>query len=409
MYTILLRNKPNKKGECPLIIRLIKDNKQKIITLPYKCLPNQWDVSKKQFKKSFPEYHKVNRELLQIETKCADIKIKLFNESNSFSVDDFYNEFFYDENEKGEDLYSFWESEALRFKNIGKISSYNTMIASLQVFKKFYNEYHCLKSPKFEHITVKVLIDYEGYLLKNGNKTGGVHFKMRYVRSVFNKAIEQNVISESIYPFKTYKLSKLKSTPEKRSLVQEEIDKVLKFDAINYPHLQESYLVFMFSILARGINFKDLILLKKSNIKEGRILYNRSKTGVPLNISIDKDMQDILNFFEYKSCNQYLFPYLKEDDYSAEDLYKVQKELNRKYNKDLRKISSILGFKDRITSYVARHTYATSMKFNEVSIEYISESMGHKNISTTLAYLRGFETKHLDEAVEKGLSIFKNK
>ncbi len=47
------------------------------------------------------------------------------------------------------------------------------------------------------------------------------------------------------------------------------------------------------------------------------------------------------------------------------------------------------------------------MKFNEVPIEYISESMGHKNISTTLAYLRGFETKYLDEAVEKGLSIFK--
>lgn len=407
MYTILLRNKPNKKGECPLIIRLIKDNKQKIITLPYKCLPNQWDASKKQFKKSFPEYHKINRELLQIETKCADIKIKLFNESISFSVDDFYNEFFYDENDKGEDLYSFWESEALRFKNTDRISSYKTMLATLKVFRNFYDQYCVSKKPKFESITVKVLKDYESYLFQNGNKTGGVHFKMRYVRSVFNKAIQQDVISEAVYPFKTYKLSKLKSTPEKRSLIQDEIDKVLKFDVFNYPHLQMSYLIFMFSILARGINFKDLILLKKSNIKEGRILYTRSKTGVPLNINIDKDMQDILNFFEYKSNNQYLFPYLKEDNYSAEELYKIQNKLNRKYNKDLRQISSILGFKDRVTSYVARHTYATSMKFNEVPIEYISESMGHKNISTTLAYLRGFETKHLDKAVEKGLSIFK--
>lgn len=407
MYTINLRNKPNKNGECPLIIRLIKGGKQKIITLPYKCLPNQWDESKNRFKKSYPFYHNANKELIEIEARCADIKIKLFKEYNAFGVEDFYNEFF--RNDIEADFYSFWETESLRFKNLKKISSYKTMLETLRVFKKFYNNYSKIQAPKFSDISVQVLKDFEAYLFQNGNKKGGVYFKMRYIRSVFNKAIQEGVITEEIYPFKKYKISTLKEDPQRRALSENELKKLLQFNVSIYPNLQHSYLIFIFSILARGINFKDLILLTKKDIREDRIFYKRSKTGAPLNIKIDEDMNDILKFFEYKTSSDFLFPLLKSSTYSAEELYTIQRSLIRKYNKDLERISKILDFKEKITSYVARHTYATSMKFKGISIEYIGETMGHKDISVTKAYLKGFEQSHLDEAVEKGLSIFKNK
>lgn len=73
----------------------------------------------------------------------------------------------------------------------------------------------------------------------------------------------------------------------------------------------------------------------------------------------------------------------------------------KKFNNDLKKIAEIVGIDKPLSSYVARHSFATNLKQIGVSTDRISQSMGHKNIAITTAYLKDFEDDVIDRENEK--------
>ena len=77
----------------------------------------------------------------------------------------------------------------------------------------------------------------------------------------------------------------------------------------------------------------------------------------------------------------------------------------KKFNKDLKEIALHVGIDKKLTSYVARHSFATNLKQLGVSTDIISESMGHQNINITNAYLKEFENDVINEANEKLLTF----
>src|SRR5690606_14581741 len=120
---------------------------------------------------------------------------------------------------------------------------------------------------------------------------------------------------KDLYPFEEYKISKLKTESRKIALSLEEYKKIKNVDLSSNPELIEAYNYFMFSIYTRGMNFKDMMTLKWSDIQNNRIFYVRSKTKGKLNFEIIPPVQEILDF--YKSQNRttdYVFPILLKDD-----------------------------------------------------------------------------------------------
>ena len=73
----------------------------------------------------------------------------------------------------------------------------------------------------------------------------------------------------------------------------------------------------------------------------------------------------------------------------------------KKFNKDLKEIASLVGISQKVTSYTIRHSYATNLKFAGVSTDLIGETMGHKDVSVTKAYLKEFDNKVIDDAMSK--------
>ena len=73
----------------------------------------------------------------------------------------------------------------------------------------------------------------------------------------------------------------------------------------------------------------------------------------------------------------------------------------KRFNSDLKKIAEIIGIDKPITSYVARHSFATNLKELGVSTDIISQSMGHQNVSITSAYLKDFDNEIIDDANER--------
>ncbi|MEN7548760.1 site-specific integrase [Rapidithrix thailandica] len=160
--------------------------------------------------------------------------------------------------------------------------------------------------------------------------------------------------------------------------------------------------LFLFSYYCRGINFKDMAFLTWENIREGRLIYIRRKTGDLLNMELLPPALAILADYRTIAIGEHIFPILSDFHKTPQQIENQLKKVLKQMNDEMTELGKQIGLDFRITSYFARHTYATVMKRNKVSISMISEAMGHSNEKVTQAYLDSFENDELDKA-HKGL------
>ena len=153
-----------------------------------------------------------------------------------------------------------------------------------------------------------------------------------------------------------------------------------------------------------GASFVDIAFLKMKNIINGRIEYKRQKTGKLHSIPISKPLQEILDrYMKGKKENDFILGIVKSDDLKKQ-LIEVRADLKR-YNKSLKEIGTLCGIESSISSYVARHSYATNAKKLGVPTAVISEALGHKTEMITQVYLDSFENDVVDKYHEKVINL----
>ncbi|MEZ4848172.1 MAG: site-specific integrase [Bacteroidia bacterium] len=140
----------------------------------------------------------------------------------------------------------------------------------------------------------------------------------------------------------------------------------------------------------------DLAFLKLDNIKDGRIQYRRRKTAKLYDIRISEQLKNILSFYtKGKEDEDFIFPIIKRQE--LENQYKDAKWARKRYNLGLQELAEKVGITEKLTSYVARHSFATQALLNEIPIKAISEMLGHSSLSTTEVYLKSLPSNVLDE------------
>jgi len=144
----------------------------------------------------------------------------------------------------------------------------------------------------------------------------------------------------------------------------------------------------------RGVSFIDMANLRKCNVKNGYIIYSRSKTRQILTVKLEACMQEIIARYEAQTIDDYLLPVYTMQNYN------LSSQL-RNHNKRLKRISDLLGLDKPLSSYVSRHTWATLALHKEIPIVVISESMGHENETTTRIYLASLGQSVVDKANAK--------
>lgn len=234
---------------------------------------------------------------------------------------------------------------------------------------------------------------------KGGNT---IYIYLRTLRALINKAIKEDVCGEKYYAFKKFSLSKyLKIKTVKRALPKEEIEKIKFFNTKNWPNLTDAKNIFLFSFYCRGMNFVDIAFVKWSDIKKDRLIYTRKKTKELFNIQLLQPAQEIINYYKdqtFKNKNNFVFPLLKETHNTPTMIYNRKLKMLRKINEDLKEIAEIVGINSNLTTYVARHSYATILKKSGISTAVISQALGHESEKTTQIYLESFENSIIDEA-----------
>lgn len=252
----------------------------------------------------------------------------------------------------------------------------------------------------FQEIDYRLLGEFEKHLISKGNSASTVSIYLRTLRAAYNKAIIADVVKMDLYPFKKFKIKSGSAT--KRALTKKDMKLLMSYEPEENSRQWHSLNYFVFSYLTRGMNLKDIALLKwKDNIVGDRIVYERAKTINTKNvqdhniIKIEPEIEKILN--RYSKENEYVFPILEPGLSALTIRYRIKGTL-KKISKDLKEIAAELKIDvaDQVTHYWARHTYATTLKRSGISTAVISEALGHSSEATTKAYLDKFEQTEID-------------
>jgi integrase len=233
------------------------------------------------------------------------------------------------------------------------------------------------------------------FLIKRKCSVNTISVHLRTLRAIYNKAIKEKAVSEDLYPFKNFKIST--ETTKKRAIKREDIEAIIKLDLSSRPDLDYARDLFLFSFFFRGMSFVDIAFLKVSDIIGDRLYYTRKKTRQKFSIKItEKAWGVIKKYNDLSNKKSYIFPILQREG----EEYLDYRNAMRLVNKKLKKLSEMAELSEPITTYTARHSWATIAKRSGIPTAIISEGLGHDSEETTQIYLDSFENDVLDQANE---------
>ncbi|MBS5796142.1 MAG: site-specific integrase [Dysgonomonas mossii] len=388
---LLFKSKTLADGSHPLMIRICKDNKKKYKSLGVSIFPQYWDFEKNKPRRNCPKRDFINTLISDKIKEFSEQLIEFQTESKEFTVTKLIEKVVNPRIKSTVDI--FLDEEIERLKNerrYGYEKTYRHLKTSLLAFNKHLDIY-------FSEIDFNWIVQYEAYLRVKGLKTNSIGIRFRTLRTLYNRAISTNLVKADCYPFKQFKMSKLKETTIKRSITKADIERIISYEAPD-EYVRLSIDLFYFSYLSGGVNFVDMAYLTRNNIIDNRLVYNRIKTKKLIKLPIQRRALEIIE--SYKSDSPYLFPILsnfhKTDQQKANRIHKVIGNVNRY----LKVVGQELKLPIDLTTYVARHTYATVLKRSGVNTSIISESLGHSSEKVTQIYLDSFENSQIDEAMK---------
>lgn len=278
--------------------------------------------------------------------------------------------------------------ESLKKENrIGTMRYYRDCLASIEKFTT--------KEVAYEDITEEWLKKFENFMLKRGLSYSSIGMRMRGIRTELNAAKKKGYIKDFRYPFGKGKYEIPTAEGVKKALTLENIARIVKYDDGNETTSRYRDIWF-FIYLCNGINVADLVNLKFSDIVDGEIRFMRKKTirtskvKKVICVPLTAEMSKIIKKWGNKAVpSNYIFPLVH---HYADPVHhdKEVADVIKRINNRMKLIGKNLGI-GRITTYTARHSFATVLKRSGANIAYISESLGHNDLKTTESYLASFE------------------
>lgn len=369
-----------------------------------KFYPTEFDFSKDEFKsiwettKPRNENKQDRLKMLGLETKAneaaADLRI--------FSFSQFEKKLFRKSGE-GSNLFYQYE-EAIKKLNtnsqFGTASNYKLSLKSLVDFHTHLTG----KEPGklfFTDISPEWLAGYENYMLEDKQRSRTtISMYLRALRTIFNHAIREGEIDKELYPFgaNKYQVPAVKNV--KKALSAEDLKTL--FNATPFTPEQEKAKDFwFFSYSCNGMNVKDIAQLRNEDLQDGKIIFYRAKTIntskqnlTPVTVYLTDFAKKVIDKYSKKSTNpkSFIFPILNEEQ-GREKQFASIKNFTRFINQNLKKLASANDLPEGISTYWARHSFATTAIRRGASISFVGEALNHKNPKTTMGYFAGFDDR----------------
>lgn len=318
------------------------------------------------------------------------------NEQKDFSLDEFKQK--YTAQTKKTSFFEYLDKVADDLAKTGRVGYANSHRDLKRILSRYRPD-----GFSFSEMNHAFLRKVEQFFRERGMKENAMGVYFRTLRAVYNKAIADGYVKKSDSPFDDFKVSKFKAQTKKRAITKDDIRLLAEVEVKESLRLFHSRNVFLFSYYCSGMNFVDVALMTWDNIVSGGeyLHYEREKTGDIFDIKLLPPAKAILDVYRQQRVDKYVFPFLNESEHKTQKQIHERIEDRRKVtNKDLKKLALLAGVTTPITTYTARHSFATVLKRSGVSVGKIAELMGHESEKTTQVYLAAFEREELDEAMK---------
>lgn len=384
----------------PLIIRLTLNGKSTSIPLGIKIISIEWDPTKSRILKKHPQHQELNlhlkNALLNYESRLIEIESKNSNISLS---------------ELKRLVTKNKQDEVVTFKNFA-----DDHIRNLETQKRFGNaqSFKTASNKLVEYGGNNIMLDEIDYsfirkldthLSSKGISANSIASYMRALRALLNCAGKMKCYDMSLYPFNHFKIRTQKTSSRAETIQTIQAIKSLKLEMGSEQYHARNIFILVFGLI--GISFMDLVLLKKSDYRNGRIIYKRRKTGKFYSIKVTSIVAEILAEYANDS-SEFLLP---QFGLAGQDESKVRHFVNlglKSTNRYLKQIGEKLECSITLTTYVARYSWANIAKNNGYSKDLIAEALGHNyGNAVTGIYLDGYGDEVIDLANEKIVSLLK--
>ncbi len=329
------------------------------------------------------------KETLEIgKTRLGNIVKRLDRDrKGTYSAADVARE--YRKSDGGKGFVAFGRREALRLLRAGRRATAERYGYVLDRFEQFL----CGGDIPLKELDSRMTARFEGYLRKEGVSANSSSYYLRNLRAVYGRAVDRGLAEDAGRPFRRV-YTGVDRTP-KRAVPAGVLRRMAALDFGGDPLLEFVRDLFLFQTYTRGMSFVDLAYLRKSDLRGGNLTYRRHKTGRELSVRWEREMQDIVDRCGTPDDSPYMFPVIRDPLGDTRTQYK---NALRMMNRKLKVIGRMAGIDAPLTTYVARHTWATTAQENHVPVPVISAALGHDSEKTTRIYLANLCSPAVDDA-----------
>ena len=219
------------------------------------------------------------------------------------------------------------------------------------------------------------------------------------LRTLINQSIENGLIIQKEYPFGKNRYIIPSGVNIKKALTLAEVEQIFHYPAVSGSQEEKARDFWIFTYLCNGVNMKDICLLRWKNIDGDKVKFVRAKTARTTK-SKQKSVVAVLTEATHEIIRKWgnpnpdaedrVFPFLPDEVTPQREVELIHYQI-KFVNKYMKRIAENIGIDKDVTTYFARHSFATVLKRSGAPIEFISESLGHSDLRTTESYLDSFE------------------
>ena len=405
-YKLILNDKRTKEDQIyPVVVRITFKRNNTTVNSGIRVKKAEWDSSTQSVKRINPNFNSLNQSISEFYLKIQKT-IHQLSDDNEFSFEALKEKL--EEKSKPSKIntgitFNLFSKaviqELLAINRTGNAIVYQTGTNRLL---GFLNN----RSIKFKEIDYNLLEAFKHFLIKEGVKQNTIGNYLRSIRAIYNKAIKAKIIDRSYYPFQEISIKSERTA--KRAVLMNDLKAIYKLALRIDSREWHSRNYFILSFCLRGISFTDMAYLTKVNISRGMLTYKRRKTHKDYTIKLEPVAERIFNFYKDRN-SKYLLPVLPVAiDEGSLQAKRIISQWIKTTNKWIRRLGERCEIEEPLTTYVARHTWATTAKRLGYSNELIAEALGHEyGNRITNIYLDNFEQNVIDDLNQKVLDGLK--
>lgn len=377
-------------GRYPLVFQLIHCRRKKLLYMGHRICESGFDEKKGKVlfrsdqEMTNKEVAAINRAVRQIRKEILERISQLEQTGIPYTLNDLLPK----RMQKPTRLYllNHIDGQIVRKKSLGKDGT----AAAYQSTRSSLAKYIGTDDIPMSDVTRCFVRDYADFLYRKGAASNTVSYYLRNFRALYNQAITDGYQPRTEYPFFKAQTRPFKTV--KRAMSQEDMRTLISLQLDNTPELVVARDLYLFSFYAQGMAFVDIVHLKKRNISNGILIYSRHKSKQLIRIIITPEMERLMN--KYMRDDEHIFPIINSETTLSD--YAQYRMALAAINRHLKKIAAMLHIQQPLTTYTARHTWATMAHEFGAPVSVISEGLGHTSEEMTRIYLKEFDMKLLN-------------